>query len=137
MKNFIIIILLVSVVSACNNTAKQLKERVAGADSIAINFYKADGKMDSVTSVEIIRDKNQITKLTDFITTENASEIDNCNNNGSIHYFKNDAVIQDIFFNGSNDGCHRFQFVIDHKSASTMMSTEAGIFLTGIQLHRK
>ena len=136
MKNFIVIILLSSIVSACNNTSKKLKERIAGADSIAINFFKDNGRMDTVTSVEIIRDKNEIEKLTAFITTEDASEIKNCSNNGSIHFFKNDAVIQDVFFNHGNAGCSRFQFMIDHKPAYTLMSTEAGNFLTDIQLHK-
>jgi hypothetical protein len=137
MKNFIIILLFASIVSACNNTAKELKERIADADSIAINFYKDNGKMDTVTSVEIIRDKKEIEKLTEFITAENASEMKNCDNNGSIHFFKNDAAIQDIFFNRNNEGCHRFQFMINHKLASTSMNREAQSFLSNIQLHLK
>lgn len=134
MKNFIIIFIVALFITGCSNTAKQLKEKIINADSAAINYFKGDGTMDTVVAVKIIKDKQSIEQLTSFITGNSASVKNNCGYDGSVHYFKNDAVIQDIFFNTSIESCRCFQFVLNGKRGSTQLSDEAGKLLFAIKL---
>jgi endo-beta-N-acetylglucosaminidase D len=134
MKNFSVIIFTALLFSACNQTAKQLKEKIINADSVAINYFKGDGSMDTVVAVKIIKDKQSIEQLTGFITGNPSSVKSNCGYDGSIHYFKNDAVIQDVFFNTSIENCHCFRFILNGKRYSTSLSGEAGKFLFAIKL---
>lgn len=134
MKNFLIILLSVFIFSSCNQSAKQLKEKIINADSVAINYFKGNGTMDTVVAVKIIKDKQSIEQLTNFITGSPASVKNNCGYDGSIHYFKNDVVVQDIFFSASIESCRFFQFILNGKRGSTLLSDEAGKFLFEIKL---
>ena len=134
MKDFIIVFAVVLFITGCSNTAKQLKGKIINADSMAINYFKGDGTMDTVVAVKIIKDKQSIEQLTNFITGSSVSEKNNCGYDGSIHFFKNDAVVQDIFFNTSTESCHRFHFFLNGKRCSTLLSDEAGKFLFEIKL---
>ena len=130
MKQIIFILLLSVFFSACNDTAKQFKEKNAVADSIAINFFKAGGKMDTVTAVKIIRDKKTIDEIAGMIAASSASIKDKCTFDGSIHFFKSDRVIQDVFFNSSSKECRQFQFRLNGHHVATELDDNARDYLS-------
>lgn len=133
MKYFVLLTTLVVFLSACDNTSKVLKEKISNADSVAINFFKGDGSMDTVVSVKIIRDKATVEKLSALIAASSASLKNNCGNDGSIHYFKNNIVIQDINFRMNNDDCSQFSFKLDGKYGATKLSNEAKELIAGLK----
>ena len=133
MKNFPAILLIILFFSACDHTAKQLKEKIAGADSVAINYFKGDGTMDTVVAVKIIKDKKAIEQLTGLIAGSSTAVKDNCGYDGSIHFFKNDAVVQDIFFSSNKEACRQFVFILNGKKEATGLAAEAKEVLAGIK----
>lgn len=133
MKIFSLLIFIAAIISSCNQSAKKLQENVADADSVAINYFKGDGTMNTVTAVKIIRDKKSIDKLTGFIAGSSGLAKSNCGYDGSIHFFKNDRVIQDVFFNTNNEECRQFVFVSDGNKAATSLPVEAKDFLSALK----
>ena len=132
MKQFVLILLATAVFAACTDAGKQFKERNAGADSIAINFFKTGGNMDTVTAVKIIRNKTSIDELTAMIGASATSINDTCSFDGSIHFFKNDRVIQDVFFN-SSESCRQFSFRLNGKDVATELDDKAKDFLSALK----
>lgn len=130
MKNIIAAIAAVFVFASCNQTATQFKEKVAGSDSLAINYYDSGGKMDSVVAVKITSKPEKIEILTNYIVQNKTSINNNCGIDGSIHYFKNDKVVQDVFFCSSKD-CRQFIFSLNGEKYSTKLSDEAKNLLEG------
>ncbi len=129
MKNIIVFIAVIIFLSACNKTGKQLKEKIANADSVAINYFKGDGTMDTVEGVKIISDKNILEQLTSLITASSTAMKNDCGYDGSIHYFKMNRVIQDIDFRMNEDGCSLFSFLLNGKKEATKLSADAGRLL--------
>ena len=112
---------------SCKNSTG-IKEIVSNSDSAAINFYKGDGSMDTVVHVAILRNKKEIADLADFIesgTTENFK----CGSDGSLHFFKNNAVIIDVDFRMNDAACMHFSFIMNGKIYSTKLSIAAKQFL--------
>ena len=130
MKNVVLIFFILIVVTGCNNTARQLRQTISGADSIAINYYKGDGKMDTVTAVKIVRDKKLIDDISALMTESSVSAQNKCGYDGSIHFFKNDKVIQDVFFNSSTEDCRMFVFALKGKDVATGLDDKAKEFLS-------
>jgi len=134
MKNFSTGIIAAFVLASCNQTATELKERIAGADSIAINYFNPGGKMDSVMAVAIIRDTKALEQLTNTITHSKSSVTNNCGYDGSIHFFKRDMVVQDVFFaSNSKEGCSQFLFSLNGNMQATKLTEEAKVFLAAIK----
>ena len=129
MKNIIVFIAVIIFLSACNTTGKQLKEKITNADSVAINYFKGDGTMDTVEGVKIISDKNILEQLTSLITASSTAMKNDCGYDGSIHYFKMNRVIQDIDFRMNEDGCSLFSFLLNGKKEATKLSADAGRLL--------
>ncbi len=126
MKKFVLPGVFISIIlCACNTTHKKLHEKIAGTDSIAINYFKGDGSMDTVLAVKIIRDKKEVVQLTDLITASSTSLQDDCGYDGSIHFFKNNAVLQDIYFRMQGDRCSQFTFLLNGNRAATALSADA------------
>ncbi len=125
MKKIITFTLLSLFFISCNNAGKQLKERIVNADSVAINYFKGDGTMDTVVAVKIIRDKQTLDQLTNLITASAATYKTNCGVDGSIHFFKKNRVIQDIDFGMNKADCRQFSFLMNGKTLSTALSAEA------------
>ena len=125
MKNIIVFIAVIIFLLACNKTGKQLKEKIANADSVAINYFKGDRTMDTVVEVKIIRDKNTLEQLTNLITANSTAMKNNCGYDGSIHYFKMSRVIQDIDFSMNEDECSLFSFLLNGKKEATKLSADA------------
>ena len=109
---------------ACKESVPQLTEKITNADSLAINYFKGDGSMDTVVAVKIIADKNKINQLAK-IAGGHTTEIFNCGYDGSLHFFKNNRVIQDIDFRMNDPKCTHFSFTMEGKLYSTELSTEA------------
>ncbi len=61
--------LLISIVS-CKSVNKQIAEEITGADSVAINYFRGDGTIDTVTAVKVISDKASMDALTKFIASK-------------------------------------------------------------------
>lgn len=128
MKLLSLIFLFFIAATSCNNKIEAIVERLAVADSAAINFYKGDGNIDSVVAVKIIRDKKQLEQLTGFISsgsTDNAK----CGYDGSIHFFKNNIVLQDIDFRMNDANCMYFRLSVEGKLYRTKLSAAAKEFL--------
>jgi len=125
MKKILTLIILSLLFISCNKTGKQLKERIANADSVAINYFKGDGRMDTVVAVKIIRDKQALEQLTNLLTAADATYTTNCGVDGSIHFFKRDRVVQDIEFTMSKENCSQFSFLMNGKTVATALSAEA------------
>lgn len=119
---------------SCNQIPAEFKERLNGADSIAINYFNTGGKMDSVVAVKIIRDKKPIEELTSFIAQGEAVSPDkkSYGYNGSVHFFKNDMVVQDVYFCNSKE-CNLFVFSFNGKWHSINLSGDAASLLSSTQ----
>lgn len=86
--------------------------------------------MDTVTAVKIIRDKKTMEEIVTLIASGSAAVQDKCGYDGSIHFFKNDKVVQDVFFNTTDEHCRQFLFRLNGKDAATELNDEAKKFLT-------
>lgn len=133
MKKILTFTILIFIFISCNKTGKQLKERIANADSVAINYFKGDGTMDTVVAVKIIRDKQRLDALTNMLTASSANYTSNCGVDGSIHFFKKNMVVQDIDFRMNKDYCSQFSFLLNGKTAATALSAEAKKLLEAIK----
>ena len=136
MKNRVFIFFSIIILTSCDNTIQQLGEHISGADSIAINYFKGDGKMDTVTAVKIIRDKKSIEDITALMTESSVSVKDKCGYDGSIHFFKNDKVIQDVFFNSTQEDCRLFLFQVKGNDIATELDDNAKEFLSSQKSNR-
>ena len=125
MKKIIAFIVLSILLISCNKAGKQLKERIVNSDSVAINYFKGDGTMDTVVAVKIIRDKQTLDQLANLLTESSATYKTNCGVDGSIHFFKKNRVVQDIDFGMNKADCKQFSFLIDGKRVATALSAEA------------
>jgi hypothetical protein len=120
--------------TACHTGAnKALKELTVNADSVAINYFKGDGTFDTVVTVKIIRDNNDINKLSDYVSASATNPDVKCGYDGSLHFFKQDSVVADIYFRMNDEQCMLFSFLQDGKLSATVLSTEAKQFLTALQ----
>lgn len=135
MKSTCLVVLSIILLTGCDNSVKQLGENIAGADSIAINYFR-DGKMDTVTAVKIIRDKKSIEDITALMTESSVPVKDKCGYDGSIHFFKNDQVIQDVFFSSTTEECRMFLFQLKGKDIATQLDDKAKEFLSSQKSNR-
>ncbi|MBC7888926.1 MAG: hypothetical protein H7Z13_13700 [Ferruginibacter sp.] len=125
MKYLLVILSIVFVLPACNKTNKELKKRIINADSVAINYFKGDGTMDTVVAIKIIRDKQKIEQLATFIAERSAEGDDSCGYDGSLHFFKMNRVVQDVDFRMNAADCMNFYFLQDGKTQTAVLSPEA------------
>lgn len=111
---------------SCNRSNKEITERLANADSVAINYFKGDGTMDTVITVKILRDKTVADQLATHIG-ENTSgkNFDKCGYDGSLHFFKMSKVIQDVDFRMNEKDCMYFSFMQEGQRQATVLSPEA------------
>ena len=100
-------------------------ERINNADSLAINYFKGDGTMDSVIAVKIVRDRKVMDQLISLISASSAIIKTKCGYDGSLHFFKKGVVVQDIDFRMNDAACMYFTFRQDGKTAATILLPEA------------
>jgi hypothetical protein len=115
---------------SCNKPTG-IKDVIAGADSVAINFFKGDGTADSVTNMVMLKDKNQFSQLANFVEGDKTAA-SKCGFDGSIHIFKRDLVLQDIDFSFNNAECMHFSFILNSKAFNTQLSPEALQFIKSL-----
>ena|ERR1700757_316367 len=126
---FIFASLLVCLTACRKGTNKELKQLTADADSVAINYFKGDGSFDTVVTVKIIRDKIDINKLSDLVSGNSTDPAVKCGYDGSLHFFKQDSVVADIYFRMNDEHCMLFSFLQDGKLNATVLPAEAKSFL--------
>lgn len=119
--------------AACNTPNTKIKEHISDADSVAINYFKGDGTMDAVDTVKIIRDKKTIAQLAELISKESSGKVNKCGYDGSLHFFKQNMVIQDIYFRMNDVNCMQFSFLQEGKSAATILTPEAKQLLESVR----
>ena len=132
MKN-LIIVSTIFVLCACNKSNQIIKERISNADSVAINYFKGDGTLDTVLAVKIIKDKKVLENLSVLISAKSAEANVTCGYDGSLHFFKKNVVAQDIDFRMNNAGCMYFTFKQNGKITATILSAEAKQLLTSLK----
>jgi hypothetical protein len=123
---------LVAVILSCNNTNTAFIEKVKDADSVAINYFKGDGSMDTVVAVKIISDKQQMEQLSGFIAAAGADNY-KCGYDGSLHYFKKGMVLQDVDFRMNDVQCMHFSFMLNGKLFATTLKAEAKQLLESVR----
>ena len=127
---YIVLLLLLQVLFSCTKPTG-IKNVIAGADSVAINYFKGDGTADTVTNMVMLKDKSQISKLADYVEAA-ITEQYKCGYDGSIHIFKRDVVLQDINFSVNDVQCMHFSFLLNNKLHSTILSAEALQFIKSV-----
>ena len=125
MKNSLLLYGLVFIISSCNQSNDLIKEQIIHSDSVAINYFKGDGTMDSVVLVKIIKNQKIIDQLTDFVSQNNRKMNYSCGVDGSLHFFKMNKVIQDVNFGMNESGCSYFSFTLQGKIQATELSSGA------------
>ena len=126
-------IIVLFIASSCNRENKELKQRIANADSVAINYFKGDGTMDTVVAVKIVRDKQKIDQLVTMIAERSTNNDSNCGYDGSLHFFKKNVVVQDIDFRINQPACMNFSFMRYGKKENTVASKKVAELLHSIQ----
>jgi len=115
----------VLIILSCNQSNELIKEQINHSDSVAINYFKGDGTMDTVVAVKIIKDPKIINQLTDFVAQKNSKMNYSCGVDGSLHFFKMNKVIQDVTFGMNAAGCSYFSFTLQGKTQATELSDAA------------
>jgi len=133
MKTIAFFTVLICLTACHNGTNKNLKQLTVDADSVAVNYFKGDGTFDTVVTVKIIRDKNAINKLSDLISASSTTPEVKCGYDGSVHFFKQDSVVADIYFRMNDEHCMLFSFLQDGKLSATVLSADAKDFLQATQ----
>jgi hypothetical protein len=130
MRKYIIALLVLPLFFSCSKPSG-IKEVIAGADSVAINYFKGDGTADTVVNMIMLKDKSQIAALAGYAEGGKAAT-NKCGYDGSIHIFKRDMVLQDINFSTHDEQCRRFSFLLNNKLYATKLSNGALQFITSL-----
>jgi hypothetical protein len=124
-------IFITSLLFSCSNPTG-IKEVLITADSVAINYFTGNGNMDTVTNMVMLKDKNKINQIANFIESSSATD-NKCGYDGSLHFFKKNMVLQDVDFRMNDVQCMHFSFKLrDGKKYHTTLSAEAKQFLISV-----
>lgn len=119
--------------TACHQPNDILKQRIVNADSMAINYFRGDGTMDTVVTVKIIKDPQQIEKMVALVSGHAVEKELNCGYDGSLHFFKMNQVVQDIDFRMNAADCMYFTFKQNGKMQATGLTGEAKALLESLK----
>ncbi len=133
MKNLLLILCFFAVLVSCEQSNTKIKEQIMNADSVAINFFKGDGSMDTVVAVRIIRDKKIIEQLSNLISASSTAYNIKCGYDGSLHFFEHNRVEEDIDFRMNDKYCMCFSFKQEGKIMATVLSSQAKELLEAIK----
>ncbi len=133
MRNILAVLVFLGSLASCTHPDAKLLEKISNADSVAINYFKGDGTMDSVLKVKIVRDTLTIGKLSSLVAAKAIDLRNDCGLDGSIHYFKNNVVVQDINFRMNADKCNQFSYKLNGKYGATELSAAAKQLLLSLQ----
>lgn len=132
MKIYVAIIIIL-VAASCNNVHQPTRTLLENTDSIAINYFTGDGKMDSVTKLYIIKDKIAIANIVQHATASVFTNKKTCGYDGSLHFFKSNRVVLDIWFKKNDPLCNAFEFVYNGKLVHTKLTSEMATMLHSFQ----
>lgn len=127
MKNCFLIAGLLLFISCTQSTG--IKKTLIVADSVAINYFKGNGTADSVVKMVMIKNKNQVIELSNFID-DDIVHTGKCGFDGTIHFFMKDMVLKDIGFRYNDPSCMHFSFTLGGKHFCTKLSGKAKNFLS-------
>lgn len=133
MKVNVAIVIILFILTACNNVHQPTRMLLENADSIAINYFTGDGKMDSVTQVYMLKDKVVIANIIQQTTSSIFTNNDVCGYDGSLHFFKNNRVVLDMWFKKNNTKCNAVEFTYNGKLIHTKLTNEMAAILTSFQ----
>ncbi len=133
MKNVIVVLGFFVMLVSCKRPNTKIKDLIINADSVAINFFKGDGSMDTVVAVRIVRDKKTIEQLGSLIGASSTKLNIQCGYDGSLHFFKQNKVEQDIDFRMNDRDCMCFSFKENGKIVATILSPQAKELLQTIK----
>ena len=114
--------------SFCACSPAGIKTQLATSDSVAINFFDANSKEDSVYKVVVIRDSLQIARLAGFIESSKISK-PICKYDGNLNFFKMNAIATRVDFGFRNKDCKQFSFLLNESLMHTTLNAEAENFL--------
>jgi len=117
---------------ACHTSNKEIRSAIENSDSVAINYFN-ETVTDSVVAVKIIRDKHTMDRLTDLISADTTAFMTHSGVDGSIHFFKQDAVVEDIFFTLHDDNSMFFFFKQGGRIVATSLSSSAKELLQSLK----
>jgi hypothetical protein len=129
---YLIPFITVVVLFSCKQSVTKLSAKIIDSDSMAINWFKGDGSMETVIAFKIVKDKkhiNQLAKMAGGYIIENYK----CGYDGTLHFFKMDKVIQDIEFRMNDAKCSHFSFMLQGKVYSTELNAEAKALLQSLR----
>ena len=126
MSRILIACLMISSFFACSPAG--IKTELATSDSVAINFFDANAKDDSVYKVVVIKDSLQIAKLAGFIESSKISK-PSCKYDGNLNFFKLNAIATRIDFGFRTNECKQFSFLLNESLMHTSLSADAEKFL--------
>ncbi|UAY52365.1 hypothetical protein [Ferruginibacter albus] len=131
MKKIIIALSIIAIAMSCNHPDKELKATIANADSVYVQYFSGD--QNNVATIRSIKNTDTLNKLTEAITATTINGKSNCGYDGSIHFFKNNVVVQDVYFKMNNEDCSQFTFIQNNRSAATKLSADAKKLLTELK----
>jgi hypothetical protein len=118
---------------SCNNVHEQGRNIIEHSDSVAVNFFTGDGKIDSVTKVAMIKLKEDISLIENEATAATFNADKKCGYDGSLHFFKKNRVVLDIWFKKNDEKCNAFEYTYQGKLVHTKMGNKAIELLNGVQ----
>ena len=128
MRNLSVIAFLIIVIS-CSGSGSAVSKQLSGSDSLVINFNTPQSNTIAKT-LSTTEDK-AIKKIIRF-TDGKAGEAYKCGYDGNLMFYKKGALVGDVSFNYSGDGCHHFIMLLNDKLTPTAMSNEAADFLKSL-----
>jgi hypothetical protein len=131
-KNCLLFLVVSTLLMACHTSNKEIRSAVENSDSVAVNYFN-EAVTDSVVAVKIIRDKHTMDQLTDLISADTTAFAPHSGVDGSIHFFKQDAVVEDVFFTLHNDSSMFFFFKQDGRIVATTLSPSAKQLLQSLE----
>ncbi|MFM2358366.1 MAG: hypothetical protein RLY16_359 [Bacteroidota bacterium] len=130
MKRILPVIIVISTVFiSCKQQHVALNDKIKGSDSVAINFFKGDGTMDSVQKVVIVRDAATINRLTALIAADQQKLQKDAGNDASLHFFKMNRVVQDVYYSAHQPNSSQFTFRLQNGYEATSVSKEVKALL--------
>lgn len=125
MKIYCLLIGVVLFTFSCTRPVKELQPVLQGADSVAVNIFTGNGRMDSVRKVHIIRDAATISQLTEMICAAGTGYQPHCGSDGSLHFFRNNQVVKDVYYRLGEAPCRQFSFQLEGKWTASGLSEDA------------
>ena len=117
------------IIISCGGSGSERSKQLSASDSLVINFNvpQTNNIEKTVTTTE----KKAIKKLAGYVdgkSTENYK----CGYDGTLMFYKQGVLVNDVSFNYSGEGCRHFIMKVDDHLAATTMSNEAADFLKSL-----